>query len=189
MRTQGEGSYQSVTDTKWRGEGAVVSHPFLGEVECSGESSFSGRSGMQWWVMLFWGRRTPCRPMGRGYDSGPSLTQHWLDSFPRRGEGTVMSQLFQGGGGDRDESSKGGGQGRGTPPVTAKERGWGADYVNVQARWLHYYWWVRWYSPPDTWFKMQTIEVWGRARYLSVIEVPHNTEFYECMGKKHVCFF
>ena len=29
--------------------------------------------------------------MGRGYDSGPALTQYWLDdSFPRRGGGTVM---------------------------------------------------------------------------------------------------
>ena len=30
------GAYQSVTDTKWRGEGAVVSHPFLGGGEPRG---------------------------------------------------------------------------------------------------------------------------------------------------------
>ena len=29
----------------------------------------------------------------------------------------------------------------------------------------------------------------NRARYLSVTEAPHNTEFYEWMGKKHICFF
>ena len=29
----------------------------------------------------------------------------------------------------------------------------------------------------------------GRARYLVVTEAPHNTEFYECMEKKHFCFF
>ena len=28
------------------------------------------------------------------------------------------------------------------------------------------------------------MEVWGRARYLSVTEAPHNTEFYKWMGKK-----
>ena len=31
--------------------------------------------------------------------------------------------------------------------------------------------------------------VWGRARYLSVTEAPHNTEFHTWMGKKHFCFF
>ena len=27
------------------------------------------------------------------------------------------------------------------------------------------------------------------TRYLPVTEAPHNTEFYECMEKKHFCFF
>ena len=31
--------------------------------------------------------------------------------------------------------------------------------------------------------------VWGRARYLSVTEAPHNTNFHTWMGKKHFCFF
>ena len=35
---------------------------------------------------------------------------------------------------------------------------------------------------PDTKLKIQTLEV-------SVTEAPHNTEFYEWMGKKHFCFF
>ena len=36
---------------------------------------------------------------------------------------------------------------------------------------------------------MQTLEVWGQARYLSVTETHHNTELYEWMGKKHFSFF
>ena len=33
-------------------------------------------------------------------------------------------------------------------------------------------WWdeIRWHCPPDTGFEIQTLEVWGRARYLSVTE-------------------
>ena len=49
--------------------------------------------------------------------------------------------------------------------------------------------WVRWHCPPDTGSEIQTLEVWGRARYLSVKEASHNTEFYEWMGQKHFCFF
>ena len=41
----------------------------------------------------------------------------------------------------------------------------------------------------DTGFEIQTLEIRGRARYFSVMEAPHNTEFYEWMGKKHFCFF
>ena len=36
-------------------------------------------------------------------------------------------------------------------------------------------WWVEWgHCPPDTGFKIQTLEVWGRTCYLSVTEAPHN---------------
>ena len=49
--------------------------------------------------------------------------------------------------------------------------------------------WVRWHCPTDTGFEIQALEVWGRARCLSVTEAPHNTEFHEWMGKKHSCFF
>ena len=38
--------------------------------------------------------------------------------------------------------------------------------------------WVRWHCPPDTRFKIQTLEVWGRTRYFSVTESPNNTEFF-----------
>ena len=40
-----------------------------------------------------------------------------------------------------------------------------------------------------TLFEIRALAVWGRARYLSVTEGPHNTEFHTWMGKKHFCFF
>ena len=48
---------------------------------------------------------------------------------------------------------------------------------------------MRWHCPPDTGFEIRALAVWGRARYLSVTEAPHNTDFHTWMGKKHVCFF
>ena len=41
----------------------------------------------------------------------------------------------------------------------------------------------------DTGFEIRALAVWGRARYLSVMEAPHNTDFHPWMGKKHFCFF
>ena len=49
--------------------------------------------------------------------------------------------------------------------------------------------WLRWHCPPDTGFEIRALAVWGRARYLSVTEAPHNTDFHTWMGKKHLCFF
>ena len=49
--------------------------------------------------------------------------------------------------------------------------------------------WLRWHCPPDTGFEIPALAVWGRARYLSVTEAPHNTDFHTWMGKKHFCFF
>ena len=49
--------------------------------------------------------------------------------------------------------------------------------------------WLRWHFPPDTGFEIRALAVWGRARYLSVTEAPHNTDFHTWMGKKHFCFF
>ena len=48
---------------------------------------------------------------------------------------------------------------------------------------------VRWHCPPDTGFEIRALAVRGRARYLSVTEAPHNTDFHRWMGKKHFCFF
>ena len=44
--------------------------------------------------------------------------------------------------------------------------------------------WLRWHCPPDTGFEIRARAVWGRARYLSVTEAPHNTDFHTWMGKK-----
>ena len=49
--------------------------------------------------------------------------------------------------------------------------------------------WLRWHCPPDTRFEIRALAVWGRARYLSVTEAPHNTYFHTWMGKKQFCFF
>ena len=49
--------------------------------------------------------------------------------------------------------------------------------------------WLRWHCPPDTGFEIRALAVWSRARYLSVTEAPHNTDFHTWMGKKHFCFF
>ena len=48
---------------------------------------------------------------------------------------------------------------------------------------------MRLHCPPDTGFEIRALAVWGRARYLSVTEAPHNTDFYTWIGKKHLCFF
>ena len=37
--------------------------------------------------------------------------------------------------------------------------------------------WLRWHCPPDTGFEIRALAVWGRARYLSVTEAPHNTDW------------
>ena len=49
--------------------------------------------------------------------------------------------------------------------------------------------WLRWHCPPDTGFEIRALAVWGRARYFSVTEASHNTDFHTWMGKKHFCFF
>ena len=49
--------------------------------------------------------------------------------------------------------------------------------------------WLRWHCPPDTGFEIRALAVWGRARYLSLTEAPHNTDFHTWMGKKQFCFF
>ena len=48
--------------------------------------------------------------------------------------------------------------------------------------------WLRWHCPPDTGFEIRALAVWGQARYLSVTEAPHNTNFHTWMGEKQFCF-
>ena len=70
-------------------------------------------------------------------------------------------------------------------------------WIGLQANFVHIYAklgqenllrMMRWHCPPDTGFEIRALAVWGRARYLSVTEAPHNTEFYTWMGEKHFCF-
>ena len=49
--------------------------------------------------------------------------------------------------------------------------------------------WLRWHCPPDTGYEIRALAVWGRARYLSVTEASHNTDFHTWMGKKYFCSF
>ena len=46
--------------------------------------------------------------------------------------------------------------------------------------------WIRWHCPPDVGFKIWTLTVWGRARYLSVTESHHNIEHLRVRGGKYV---
>ena len=69
------------------------------------------------------------------------------------------------------------------PPLCTYRLNW--------ARRTSWGWWDDW---DDTVLQTQEFEirasaVWGRARYLSVTEAPHNTNFHTWMGKKHFCFF
>ena len=41
---------------------------------------------------------------------------------------------------------------------------------------------------PDTGFEIQTLEAWARARYFSVTEAPHNTEFLRVDGEEIFLF-
>ena len=43
--------------------------------------------------------------------------------------------------------------------------------------------WLRWHCPPYTGFEIRALAVWGRARYLSVTEAPHNTDFHTCFTR------
>ena len=65
------------------------------------------------------------------------------------------------------------------PPLCTYRLSW--------ARRTSWGWWDE--CPPDTGFEIRVLAVWGRARYLSDTEAPHNTEFNTWMGKKHFCLF
>ena len=57
--------------------------------------------------------------------------------------------------------------------------------VHIQAKMVR---WGEMTLPSRHRIRNSTLEVWGRARYLSVTEAPHNNEFYEWMGKEHSLF-
>ena len=66
------------------------------------------------------------------------------------------------------------------PPLCTYRLNW--------ARRTSWGWWDDWddtvLQTQDS--KIRALAVWGRARYLSVTEAPHNTDFHTWMGKKHV---
>ena len=102
LGSQGEGEYQSVTGTKRRGEGAVVSHPFLGGGGSNGMGAYQSVTGAK------------CRGEG-AVVSHPFLGEG--DPLWTHGEGlrrwagidrTLVRRLLSKEGlGDRDESFKG----------------------------------------------------------------------------------
>ena len=49
--------------------------------------------------------------------------------------------------------------------------------------------WIRWHCPPDTGFEIRNLAVWGRARYFSVMEAPHNSESLQVRREETFCFF
>ena len=48
---------------------------------------------------------------------------------------------------------------------------------------------MRCYCPPDTWFEIWALVVWGRAHYLSVTEALHNIKSSRVSGEETFCFF
>ena len=46
--------------------------------------------------------------------------------------------------------------------------------------------WMRWHCPTDTGFEIRAMAVWGRARYLSVTEAPHNFQSLRVGVEKHI---
>ena len=71
-----------------------------------------------------------------------------------------------------------------------KESGFRPPLCSYRLNWTRktsWGWWDDWDdSPPDTGFEIWALAVWGRARYLSVTEAPHNTDFHTWMGEKHL---
>ena len=56
------------------------------------------------------------------------------------------------------------------PPLCTCKINWGQENLLRIVRLM------RLHFPPDTGFEIQALAVWGRARYLSVTEAPHNTD-------------
>ena len=76
------------------------------------------------------------------YSQGESVTCN--KGRGSQGEGDRYESHFPRRVGGRDVIQKGRvrREERGAPPITAKGRGWGADYSNVGARWVPYYFYL-----------------------------------------------
>ena len=73
------------------------------------------------------------------------------------------------------------------------ESGFKPPLCTYRLNWARRTSWGWWDDRDDTvlqtGFEIRALAVWGRARYLSVTEAPHNTDFHTLMGKKHFYFF
>ena len=49
--------------------------------------------------------------------------------------------------------------------------------------------WIRWHCPPDTGFEIRALAVWGRARYISVMEVSNSINSLRVSREEILCFF
>ena len=72
-----------------------------------------------------------------------------------------------------------------------KRNEWGfrPPLCTFRLNWARMVRWMRWHCPPNTRFKIRALAAWGRARYLSVTEVPHNIESLRVSGEETFCFF
>ena len=79
-------------------------------------------------------------------------------------------------------------------PTKWNESGFRPPLCTYRLNWARRTSWGWWDDWDDTVLQTQDskFEPWRsrvRARYLSVTEAPHNTNFHTWMGKKHFCFF
>ena len=79
-------------------------------------------------------------------------------------------------------------------PVKWNESGLRPPLCTYRLNWARRTSWGWWDDWDDTVLQTQDSKFepwrsWGRARYLSVTEAPHNTNFHTWMGKKQICFF
>ena len=87
----------------------------------------------------------------------------------------------------RSEAEHATSRSRRLPTILTFTRGWGRmgqeNLLRMERR-------MRWHCPPDTWFKIHALVIWGRALYLSVTEVPHNINFilYEWAEEKRFVY-
>ena len=68
------------------------------------------------------------------------------------------------------------------PLLCAYRLSWARNLLRMMRRMI-------WHCPPDTWFEIRAPAVWGRARYLSVTEAPHNFGSLRVGGEEIFCFF
>ena len=74
-------------------------------------------------------------------------------------------------------------------PTKWNESGFRPPLCTCRLNWARRTSWGWWDDWDNTGFEIQILAGWGRARYLSVTEAPHNTDFHTWMGRNIFCFF